>query len=96
MGVLPKIIHFNNRIFHYKPSILGYPHVWKPPSGATPKHPACFPRNKLRLMPSVVARGCGSCVCCSPNSPDEMIPWIGLRDFFPENLMRESMVSCRF
>ena len=26
----PKIIHFN-RIFHYKPSILGYPHLWKPP-----------------------------------------------------------------
>ena len=26
----PKIIHFN-RVFHYKPSILGYPYFWKPP-----------------------------------------------------------------
>ena len=24
----PQIIHFN-RVFHYKPSILGYPYVWK-------------------------------------------------------------------
>ena len=30
MGVPPKIIHFNG-IFPYKPSILGYPHLWKPP-----------------------------------------------------------------
>ena len=28
MGV-PQIIHFSG-IFHYKPSILGYPHLWKP------------------------------------------------------------------
>ena len=26
----PQIIHLN-MIFHYKPSILGYPHLWKPP-----------------------------------------------------------------
>ena len=26
----PKIIHFN-RVFHYKPSILGYPYFWKHP-----------------------------------------------------------------
>ena len=26
----PQIIHFN-RVFHYKPSILGYPYVWKHP-----------------------------------------------------------------
>ena len=30
MRVPPTIIHFN-RIFHYKPSILGILHVWKPP-----------------------------------------------------------------
>ena len=24
----PQIIHFN-RVFHYKPSILGYPYFWK-------------------------------------------------------------------
>ena len=28
----PKIIHFN-RVFHYKPSILGYPYFWKHPFG---------------------------------------------------------------
>ena len=26
----PRIIHFHG-IFHYKPSIWGYPHLWKPP-----------------------------------------------------------------
>ena len=26
----PQIIHFNV-IFHYKPTIFGYPHLWKPP-----------------------------------------------------------------
>ena len=29
-GKTPQIIHFN-RIFHYKPSILGYPYFWKHP-----------------------------------------------------------------
>ena len=29
-GFSPQIIHFN-RIFHYKPSILGYPYFWKHP-----------------------------------------------------------------
>ena len=28
--VYPQIIHFN-RVFHYKPSILGYPYFWKHP-----------------------------------------------------------------
>ena len=27
-GFSQKIIHFN-RVFHYKPSILGYPYFWK-------------------------------------------------------------------
>ena len=27
---VPQIIHFN-RVFHYKPSILGYPYFWKHP-----------------------------------------------------------------
>ena len=30
----PQIIHFN-RVFHYKPSILGYPYFRKPPSRVT-------------------------------------------------------------
>ena len=29
-GFSPQIIHFN-RVFHYKPSILGYPYIWKHP-----------------------------------------------------------------
>ena len=29
-GGTPQIIHFN-RVFHYKPSILGYPYFWKHP-----------------------------------------------------------------
>ena len=31
-GWYPQIIHFN-RVFHYKPSILGYPYFWKHLSG---------------------------------------------------------------
>ncbi len=31
-GGPPQIIHFN-RVFHYKPSILGYPYFWKHPYG---------------------------------------------------------------
>ena len=30
---VPQIIHFN-RVFHYKPSILGYPYFWKHPNGS--------------------------------------------------------------
>ena len=30
-GYSPQIIHFN-RVFHYKPSILGYPYFWKHPN----------------------------------------------------------------
>ena len=29
-GVSTQIIHFN-KVFHYKPSILGYPYFWKHP-----------------------------------------------------------------
>ena len=32
-GFSPQIIHFN-RVFHYKPSILGYPYFWKHPLGS--------------------------------------------------------------
>ena len=31
-GVPPKSSHFS-RVFHYKPSILGYPYFWKHPYG---------------------------------------------------------------
>ena len=31
MGFLPPQIIHGNRVFHYKPSILGYPDFWKHP-----------------------------------------------------------------
>ena len=31
VGFSPHIIHFN-KVFHYKPSILGYPYFWKHPN----------------------------------------------------------------
>ena len=34
----PQIIHFN-RVFHYKPSILGYPYFWKHPYNFYPLSP---------------------------------------------------------
>ena len=37
----PQIIHFN-RVFHYKPSILGYPYFWK--------HPFCPPQKPLLIF----------------------------------------------
>ena len=37
-GFSPQIIHFN-RVFHYKPSILGYPYFWKHPYNRLPR---CF------------------------------------------------------
>ena len=38
VGVPPFIINFS-RIFHYKPSILGYPPWWKPPNWISHKPP---------------------------------------------------------
>ena len=37
----PQIINFN-RIFLYKPSVLGYPHSWKPPCGKTTMNEVFF------------------------------------------------------
>ncbi len=51
MGKHPKSSHFN-RIFHYKPSILGYPYFWKHPFGPhielRPFFLACMFRLKSR------------------------------------------------
>ena len=38
-GFSPQIIHFN-RVFHYKPSILGYPYFWKHPCRCAAKKQA--------------------------------------------------------
>ena len=37
----PQIIHFN-RVFHYKPSILGYPYFWKHPNFPPRQEVLCF------------------------------------------------------
>ena len=43
----PQIIHFD-RVFHYKPSILGYPYFWKHPDGFTPSR--CAPKKSTFLI----------------------------------------------
>jgi len=45
----PQISHFY-RVFHYKPSILGYPYFWKHPYTATCFY---FPLNRFFLRPGV-------------------------------------------
>ncbi len=40
-GKTPKIIHFN-RVFHYKPSILGFSYFWKHPFPRCPHTPHLF------------------------------------------------------
>ena len=45
-GFSPQIIHFD-RVFHYKPSILGYPYFWKPPYTQKSGRPSFFCQNFL-------------------------------------------------
>ena len=46
----PQIIHFN-RVFHYKPSILGYPYFWKHPSILIlPRLPARYEKSPKHLQ----------------------------------------------
>ena len=53
-GKTPQIIHFN-RVFHYKPFILGYPYFWKHPyiskSPSFSKKEHFYPSNLLELLP---------------------------------------------
>ena len=47
----PQIFHFNifkYMTFHYKPSILGYPHAWKPPFGCVTQ-PVISNHTRIRL-----------------------------------------------
>ena len=46
-GFSPQIIHFN-RVFHYKPSILGYPYFWK--------HPYTLISRRLIMRGSIIDR----------------------------------------
>ena len=46
-----QIIHFN-RVFHYKPSILGYPYIWKHPY----RHPKC--NSGMTSVFIVASHGC--------------------------------------
>ena len=48
----PQIIH-SNRVFHYKPFILGFPYFWKHPyTTSPPKENACTYLNPPLLEPS--------------------------------------------
>ena len=56
----PPIIHFN-RVFHYKPSILGYPYVWKHPftfRHLVPCTPTTQPRTYRDTFTCPAGRGC--------------------------------------
>jgi len=52
----PQIIHFN-RVFHYKPSILGYPYFWKHPGGGFKKKQ--YIAEKSRHQHGAIDRTCG-------------------------------------
>ena len=49
---LKSLIHFN-RVFHYKPSILGYPYFWNPPitSRLQPTSKSCDTLKTTNLQP---------------------------------------------
>ena len=49
----PQIIHFN-RVFHYKPSILGYPYFWKHPGVATDCLPYTFWNSREAVVRSSI------------------------------------------
>jgi hypothetical protein len=51
----PQIIHFR-MIFHYKPSILGYPHLWKPPN-LIKSHEKSIDLCRSQAQPSLVRTG---------------------------------------
>ena len=78
IGVTPnQIIHFN-RVFHYKPSILGYPYLWKHPYNSGWWNNNLFTQPDLVNIqgaldlpsPAVCMGGClgvMGCFCCSYN-----------------------------
>ena len=67
----PQIIHFN-RVFHYKPSILGYPYFWKQP----------YPNEshkKQKTSPTRQQDCCLLCVSYAEGGWEESSPSWGLR-----------------
>ena len=50
-GFSPQIIHFN-KVFHYKPSILGYPYFWKHPYMKTHQKINYIHVGKYTVVPS--------------------------------------------
>ena len=63
IGVGPQIIHVN-RVFHYKPSILGYPYFWKHPyKGHTPS--TITPTTSIKNPP----------VCTTKADGDDALPF---------------------
>ena len=68
IGVPPVIIHFHG-IFHYKPTILGYLHLWKPPNRFHHKPSASQVKKNMTIVwegPSCKQRFVSS-ICCTCN-----------------------------
>ena len=60
----PKSSHFN-RVFPYKPSILGYPYFWNHPYPLQHVSPGCFARPSSRIGSLMGSRhAIGSAVVC--------------------------------
>ena len=74
-GFSPQIIHFN-MVFHYKPSILGYPYFWKHPYrysnlGKKWRKSWKFSKNTLLILIGDLFK-----------TISHMISWLCLKDFF--------------
>ena len=70
-GFSPQIIHFN-KVFHYKPSILGYHNFWKHPYGPSKKKDGSAKGCSFQLCQSWMS------ICCSF--------WRRTRFFGPQHL----------
>ena len=67
-GGTPQIIHFN-RVFHYKPSILGYHYFRKPPIGASLVHVFVPPTFHPLVMSEVIGGFVGALVGKPQHTP---------------------------
>ena len=89
IGVPPVIIHFNG-ILHYKPSILGYPHFWKPPCKVLESTVSMFSLGQHSLQSDCEARAqktllqshyyqANAYSSCPNNSCSSVLPvhWLG-------------------
>ena len=68
---IPQIIHFN-RVFHYKPSILGYPYFWKHPYKSFRKLPL------FKIQPHAFFGGCEFRVLENSSNDISGCSWTGI------------------